>query len=95
MNELIVSEFNLDSTNIFVDNTPPIIDLNGSDIVLVHTGSVYNDADVTVWDNDPGYAGSVTSNATLLGTSDGTYTIVYSAPPDPAGTMMLKMLQER
>ena len=33
----------------------------------------------------PGYAGSVTSNATLLGTSDGTYTIVYSAPPDPAG----------
>ena len=44
-----------------------------------------NDADVTVWDNDPGYAGSVTSNATLLGTSDGTYTIVYSAPPDPAG----------
>ena len=85
MNELTVSEFNLDSTNIFVDNTPPIIDLNGSDIVLVHTGSVYNDADVTVWDNDPGYAGSVTSNATLLGTSDGTYTIVYSAPPDPAG----------
>ena len=71
---------------------PPIIDLNGS--ASCYTGSVYNDADVTVWDNDPGYAGSVTSNATLLGTSDGTYTIVIRHHRIRQ-VMMLKMLQER
>ena len=85
LNALTVTESHLNSSNIFIDNTPPVIDLHGSDIILVHAGNVYTDTNVTVRDNDPKYAGSVTSNATLVGTSDGTYIIVYSASPDPAG----------
>ena len=46
----------------------------------------YVDAGVMISDNDPAYNGIISSNATSLDTNyGGTYTIVYSAPPDPAG----------
>ena len=85
-NGLTITEADITSNNIFIDTAKPVITLNGPANITIKRGMEYVDAGVMISDNDPTYNGIVSSNATSLDTNyDGTYTIVYSAPPDLAG----------
>ena len=85
-NKLIVTETDLKSLNIFVDNQMPVLTINGLENIVIVPSSSYTDKGASVSDNDPMYDGTVFSNASLVDTSEyGTYTIEYSAPPDLAG----------
>ena len=85
-NRLTITEADITSNNIFIDTAKPVITLNGPANITIKRGMEYVDAGVMISDNDPAYNGIISSNATSLDTNyGGTYTIVYSAPPDPAG----------
>ena len=85
-NGLTITEADITSNNIFIDTAKPVITLNGPANITIKRGMEYVDAGVMISDNDPAYNGIISSNATSLDTNyGGTYTIVYSAPPDPAG----------
>ena len=85
-NRLTLTEADITSNNIFIDTAKPVITLNGPANITIKRGMEYVDAGVMISDNDPAYNGIISSNVTSLDTNyDGTYTIVYSAPPDLAG----------
>jgi hypothetical protein len=66
-----------------VDNTPPIITLNGDNPITVYIGSTYTDNGATAIDNFDGPV-SVTSTGSVDTNTIGTYTITYTAT-DSAG----------
>jgi S-ribosylhomocysteine lyase LuxS involved in autoinducer biosynthesis len=66
-------------TNIFnIDNTKPVITMNGSSTVTVNKGSTYTDAGATATDTNSGISGSVTSTGSVNPSIVGTYTITYN-----------------
>jgi prepilin-type N-terminal cleavage/methylation domain-containing protein len=66
-------------TNVFnLDNTKPIITMNGSSTVTVNKGSTYKDAGATATDAHSGISGSVTATGTVNPSIIGTYTITYN-----------------
>ncbi len=73
-------------SNVFrLDNTKPVITLNGDSIVTLNVGGTYTDAGATATDN---VDGNITSRITTSGTINinipGTYTITYTVS-DTAG----------
>ena len=68
------------------DSSPPVITLNGEQVVELLLGESYDDAGAIVTDNDPNYTGIVTTGGDIVDTATpGTYTITYDATPDAAG----------
>lgn len=77
-------------TNVFnLDNTKPVIILNGSGSVTINKGSTYSDAGATVTDNEDTSV-SVISSGTVNVNTIGTYTITYTAI-DTAGNAALSI----
>jgi uncharacterized protein (TIGR02145 family) len=72
-------------TNIFnLDNTKPVITMNGTSPVTVNKGSLYTDAGATASDAHSGTNGSVTATGSVNVNVVGTYTITYTVS-DKAG----------
>ena len=71
-------------TVVIEDTTKPIIDLNGDSKVTLELGDAYSDDGATVDDNDPDYAGTVTTSSTVNENEAGTYKVTYTAPADAA-----------
>ena len=72
-----------------VDTTPPVITLNGSDIITLEVGiDEYTELGAIVTDNDPAYSGTVIIGGDTVDTNTvGTYIIIYSAPADASGNL--------
>lgn len=67
------------SSNAFnLDNTKPVITLNGENNITINKGSVYNDPGATATDNVDTSV-TVTSEGTVNPNIEGTYTITYYA----------------
>jgi prepilin-type N-terminal cleavage/methylation domain-containing protein len=74
-------------SNVFnLDNTAPIITLNGSNPVNINVGSTYSDAGATATDTNSGISGSVTSTGSVNPSVMGTYTITYTATDNAGNT---------
>jgi hypothetical protein len=74
-------------SNVFnLDNTAPIITMNGSNPVTVNKGSTYTDAGASATDAHSGIAGSVTSTGTVNPNVVGTYTITYNVSDNAGNT---------
>jgi hypothetical protein len=72
-------------TNVFnIDNTVPVITLNGSSTVTIDVGSTYTDAGATATDAHSGINGSVTKTGSVNTSAAGTYTLTYNVS-DNAG----------
>lgn len=71
-----------------VDNTPPVITLNGDSPIIIHIGSTYTDSDATAIDNFDGPI-PVTSTGSVVTNTIGIYTITYMAN-DSAGNSASK-----
>ena len=69
------------------DTTKPVIELIGEPSVTVELGITYNDPGATVTDNDPDYAGTVTTAGEVDTGMVGEYMITYTAPADAQGNM--------
>jgi hypothetical protein len=67
------------SSNIFyLDNTKPVITLNGSSTVTIDKGSTYKDPGATATDAQSGLNGSIASTGSVNPNVAGTYTITYN-----------------
>ena len=85
-NSLTVTQTDLNSENVFVDTTAPVLTLNGSSNVTIELGSVYHDLEAFVSDDDPLYDGTISYN-TINSSNVGVYTVTYTAPADLAGNV--------
>jgi prepilin-type N-terminal cleavage/methylation domain-containing protein len=74
-------------TNVFnLDNTAPVIVLNGLGSTTINAGSTYTDAGATATDADSGISGSVTSTGSVNPSAVGTYTITYNVSDNAGNT---------
>lgn len=72
-------------TNVFnLDNTKPVITLNGNSTISINIGTTYTDAGATATDAHSGLNGNVTVNNPVNTNKAGTYTITYNIS-DKAG----------
>ena len=85
-NSLTVTQTDLNSENVFVDTTAPVLTLNGSSNVTIELGSAYHDLEAFVSDDDPLYDGTISYN-TINSSNVGVYTVTYTAPADLAGNV--------
>lgn len=66
-------------SNVFkLDNTKPVITLNGDSAVTITVGTTYTDAGATATDAHSGISGNVTTTGTVNVNVPGTYTITYN-----------------
>ncbi|HHT37918.1 MAG TPA: DUF5011 domain-containing protein, partial [Mollicutes bacterium] len=73
------------SSNIFnLDNTKPVITLNGESNITINKGSTYSDAGATATDDHSGLASDVVVTGSVNPNVVGTYTITYNVS-DKAG----------
>jgi prepilin-type N-terminal cleavage/methylation domain-containing protein len=73
--------------NVFnLDNTAPIITMNGASPITVNVGTSYSDAGATAIDAHSGLSGSVTATGTVNVNVIGTYKITYTVS-DKTGNM--------
>ena len=67
------------SQTFYLDNTPPVITLLGSNPITIVIGSVYNDAGATAIDNiDGAISGNIQQVGTVNPNIAGTYTVTYN-----------------
>ena len=79
-----VSQNDLTSSNIIIDTISPSITLNGTNTTAVEFGSTYTDLGATA--NDASYGDMIIYINDVVDTfMIDTYTLVYTAPDDPAG----------
>lgn len=77
-------------SNVFnLDNTKPVITLNGDSVVTVNKGSTYTELGATASDEHSGISGSVSISGTVNTNVIGTYTITYTIS-DKAGNTSTK-----
>ena len=81
-----VSQNDLTSSNIIIDTISPNITLNGNSNTAIEFGSTYTDLGATA--NDASYGAMIIYINDVVDTSMiDTYTLVYTAPDDPAGNL--------
>jgi prepilin-type N-terminal cleavage/methylation domain-containing protein len=74
-------------TNVFnLDNTKPVITVNGNNPTTINIGSAYTDAGATAADAHSGINGSITVTGSVNTATIGTYTITYNVS-DNAGNV--------
>ncbi len=79
-------------TNVFnLDNTPPIITMNGSSPITIDQGDEYTDAGATVNDSHSG-TGSVITTGTINVNAIGTYYVYYNVS-DNAGNTAVEVIR--
>ena len=82
-----ISELNLTDSNVYIDTMSPIITISPEN-VTIERGTAYVDTGVTIFDNDPTYNGTVSSNVSSININTvGSYLIEYHAPSDLAGNV--------
>ena len=75
------------------DTIPPVITLNGDDIITLEVGlDTYTEQGATVTDDDPTYSGMITISGDAVDDGIiGTYVVTYDAPADAAGNVPLQV----